>query len=107
MSTTLIAQAYALRAEARCDTPTATTRSTKFQSSSNKQEYTHNTLRNVTDSAGSATVPVAQNIPSEAADPQRSDLTGELPRDIQSRHPHTNQADIALHRPRLSGLIPA
>ncbi|PQJ29412.1 hypothetical protein [Rubritalea profundi] len=43
-----------------------------------------------------ATVSVAQNTPSEAADSQRSDLTSELPPAILARHPHTNLADILL-----------
>ncbi len=49
--------------------------------------------RNVTVTARSATVSVAQNNPSEAADPKRSDLIIELPRAIQSRHPPTNLAE--------------
>ena len=57
-------------------------------------------LRNVTVSPRNATVSVAQNNPSKAADSQRSDLTSELPPAIQPRHPHTNLVDIALHRLR-------
>ena len=41
-----------------------------------------------------ATVSVAQNNPSEAADSQRSVLTSKLPQAIQARHPHTALADI-------------
>jgi hypothetical protein len=70
--------------------------------------YIHHLRDSESNSAAprSATVSVAQNNSSEAADSQCSDFTSELPRAIQNRHPHTNLADIAHHRTQLFLEIP-